>query len=133
MLKYQYCEEAVLSSPDANSVGHYPIPTSSSYAEELASFQLMASENPEVTDDDDEPSVELRGIMNWATGEVSTLNPRMQREVCSFIRNQGVFIARYKRPYEEDMGRTRSADSQMMRKAQVVLLMRPQNQSHRSI
>ncbi|KAK9481619.1 hypothetical protein V1527DRAFT_479075 [Lipomyces starkeyi] len=77
----------------------------------------MASENPEITESDDEPLRELREIMNWATGDASRSNPRMQRDVCSFVRDQEGFIVRYKRPYEEAMGWTRSADGQTMREA----------------
>ncbi|KAK9327192.1 hypothetical protein V1520DRAFT_349468 [Lipomyces starkeyi] len=99
-----------------NSVGDGPVVTSSSYAEELTSFELMASENPEITESDDASSRELREIINWATGDASRSNPRMER-VRSFVRRQEGFIARYKRPYEEAMGRTRSADGQTMREA----------------
>ncbi|KAK9429395.1 hypothetical protein V1505DRAFT_394253 [Lipomyces doorenjongii] len=55
-----------------------------------------ASENPEITEIDDKPPTELREIMNWATG--------------SFVRNPEGFIARYKRPYGESMGRTPADD-----------------------
>ncbi|KAK9352992.1 hypothetical protein V1523DRAFT_412300 [Lipomyces doorenjongii] len=41
----------------------------------------------------------------------------MQRDVSSFVKDPEGFIARYKRPYEEAMGRTRSADDQTMREA----------------
>ncbi|KAK9347864.1 hypothetical protein V1522DRAFT_450098 [Lipomyces starkeyi] len=115
-----------------NSAGDGPVVTPSSYAEELASFEFMASENPEITESDDEPSRELREIMKWATGDASRSNPRMQRDVCNFVRNQEGFIARYKRSYEEAMGRTRSADGQTIREAAgSYYFMRPQNQSHR--
>ncbi|KAJ8100843.1 hypothetical protein POJ06DRAFT_249634 [Lipomyces tetrasporus] len=126
---------SVHSSPELiNSVVDGPGVTSSSYVEGLASFELMASENPEITESDDASSRELREIINWATGDASRSNPRMQRDVCSFVRNQDGFIARYKRPYEEAMGRTRSADGQTMREAaRSYYFMRPQNQSHRSI
>ncbi|KAK9350225.1 hypothetical protein V1523DRAFT_109466 [Lipomyces doorenjongii] len=78
--------------------------------------------------------MELRDIMNWVTGDASRSNPRMQRDVSSFVRDPEGFIARYKRPYEEAMGRTRSADDQTMREAaRSYYFMRPQNQCHRSI
>ncbi|KAK9483368.1 hypothetical protein V1527DRAFT_270861 [Lipomyces starkeyi] len=91
--------------------------TSSNYADELASFQLLPSENPEDNEENDKKAMELIGIMHWLTGEECKPNPRMQRDICSFIKNQESFIARFKRPYEEAMGSPRSAGSQTMRKA----------------
>ncbi|KAK9493602.1 hypothetical protein V1508DRAFT_77830 [Lipomyces doorenjongii] len=118
-----------------NSVGDddEPVVISSTYSEELGSFELMASENPEINETDDETSREVREIMNWATSDGSRSNPRMQRDVSSFIGNQENFVARYKRPYQEAMGSTRSADGQTMRDAaRSYYFMRPQNQWHRS-
>ncbi|KAK9248555.1 hypothetical protein V1506DRAFT_452585, partial [Lipomyces tetrasporus] len=110
-----------------------PVVISPSYTEELDSFELLPSENPEINEWDDEPLRELREIMNWATGDGSRSNPRMQRDVCSFVRDQEGFLSRYKRPYEEAIGSTRSADNQTMREAaRSYYFMRPQNQCHRS-
>ncbi|KAK9356266.1 hypothetical protein V1523DRAFT_423447 [Lipomyces doorenjongii] len=68
-----------------NSVGDddEPVVISSTYSEELGSFELMASENPEINETDDEISREVREIMNWATGDGSRSNPRMQRHLTS--------------------------------------------------
>ncbi|KAK9311057.1 hypothetical protein V1524DRAFT_109487 [Lipomyces starkeyi] len=61
--------------------------------------------------------MELLRIMHWVTGEECKSNPRMQRDVCSFIRNPESFLVKFKRPYEEAMGSARSAGSQTMRRA----------------
>ncbi|KAK9482913.1 hypothetical protein V1527DRAFT_521761 [Lipomyces starkeyi] len=116
-----------------NCVDSEQVAQSSTYMKELESLQLLPSEDPEATEQDDERSLELLRIMQWAAGE-SHSNQRMQRDLCGFIRNQDEFIARFKRPYEEAMGKTRSADSQTMRKAQKsYYYMRPQNHGHPSI
>ncbi|KAK9372677.1 uncharacterized protein V1513DRAFT_460383 [Lipomyces chichibuensis] len=87
---------------------------SSNYMEELKSLQLLPSEDPEAQEENDERL--------------------MQRDLGDFIRKQQEFIARYKRPYEEAMGRKRSADSQTMRKAQKsYYYMRPQNHGQGSV
>ncbi|KAK9361677.1 hypothetical protein V1504DRAFT_439304 [Lipomyces starkeyi] len=107
----------------SNYVDDDTMATSSNYAEELASLQLLPSENPEATEENGEQSMELLRIMHG-----------MQRDVCNFIRNPESFIARFKRPYEEAMGSARSASSQTMRKAaRSYFYMRPQNQSQRSV
>ncbi|KAK9483075.1 hypothetical protein V1527DRAFT_515298 [Lipomyces starkeyi] len=101
--------------------------------EELKSLQLLPSEDPVAKEENDERLWELLRIMQWAAGE-SHSNPRMQRDLGDFIRKQDEFIVRYKRPYEEAMGRTRSADSQTMRKAQKsYYYMRPQNHGQGSV
>ncbi|KAK9247045.1 hypothetical protein V1506DRAFT_533364, partial [Lipomyces tetrasporus] len=95
--------------------------------EELKSLQLLPSEHPEAKEEDDERLWELLRIIGWAAAE-SHSNPRMQRDLGDFIIKQDELIARYKRPYEVAMCRTRSADSQTMRKAQKsYYYMRPQN------
>ncbi|KAK9364546.1 hypothetical protein V1509DRAFT_650507 [Lipomyces kononenkoae] len=125
-------ESARSDSELINSFADDDEPILPSYAEELDSFALMASENPEINERDDESLRELREIMNWATGDGSRSNPRMQSDVCSFIRDQKGFVARYKRPYEEEKGSTRSGDGQTMRDAaRSYYFMRPQNLCHR--
>ncbi|KAK9372159.1 uncharacterized protein V1513DRAFT_385343, partial [Lipomyces chichibuensis] len=94
-----------------------PVVQSSNYMEELKSLQLLPSGDPEAQEENDERLWELLRIMQLAAGE-SHSNQRMQCDLGGFIREQEEFIARYKRPYEEAMGRKRSADSQTMRKAQ---------------
>ncbi|KAK9377575.1 uncharacterized protein V1513DRAFT_7, partial [Lipomyces chichibuensis] len=81
------------------------------YAEELASLELLPSEHPEAAEENDEESMELLRILHWATGEQCESNPRMQRDICRFISNQVTFIARFKRPYEEAMGTARQHPS----------------------
>ncbi|KAK9243953.1 hypothetical protein V1506DRAFT_555028 [Lipomyces tetrasporus] len=103
------------------------------YAEELESFQLLPSENPEAVEDNDEESTELLGIMRWAVGDQCASNPRMRRDICCFIPNPASFIAHFKRPYEEALGRTRSEVSHTMRKApKTYYYMRPQKQHNPS-
>ncbi|KAK9427514.1 hypothetical protein V1505DRAFT_358708 [Lipomyces doorenjongii] len=64
----------------------------------------LPSEDPEAKEEDDERSLDLLRIMQWAAGE-SHSNQRMQRDLCGFIRSQDEFIARFKRPYEEPWAR----------------------------
>ncbi|KAK9246506.1 hypothetical protein V1506DRAFT_574143 [Lipomyces tetrasporus] len=117
----------------SNCVDSMPAVQSSDYLGELESLQLLPSEYPEAKEENDERLLELLQIMQWAAGE-SHSNPRMQQDLCSFIRNQDEFIARYKRSYEAAMGRARSADGQTMRKAQKsYYYMRPQNHGQRSV
>ncbi|KAK9489009.1 hypothetical protein V1508DRAFT_362629, partial [Lipomyces doorenjongii] len=117
----------------SNCVDSEQVAQSSNYMKELESLELMPSEDPEAKEEDDERSLELLRIMQWAAGE-SHSNQRMQRDLCGFIRSQDEFIARFKRHYEEAMGKARSADSQTMRKAQKsYYYMRPQNHGQRSI
>ncbi|KAK9368837.1 hypothetical protein V1509DRAFT_609237 [Lipomyces kononenkoae] len=116
-------ENARSDSELINSFADDDEPILPSYAEELDSFALLASENPEINERDNQLLRELREIMNWATGDGSRSNPRMQSDVCSFIR----------RPYEEEMGWTRAGDGQTMRDAaRSYYFMRLQNQCHRS-
>ncbi|KAK9347858.1 hypothetical protein V1522DRAFT_419843 [Lipomyces starkeyi] len=99
------------------------------YAEELESFQLLPSENPETAEDNDEESMELLRILHWASGEQCASNPRMQRDICRFITNPASFIAHFKRPYEEALGSSRSELNHTMRKApKTYYYMRPQNE-----
>ncbi|KAK9341844.1 hypothetical protein V1522DRAFT_433108 [Lipomyces starkeyi] len=103
------------------------------YAEELESFQLLPSEYPETVEEDDEESMELLGILRWAVGDQCASNPRMQRDICRFIPNAGSFIAHFKRPYEEALGRSQSEVNHTMRKAPTTYYyMRPQNQHNPS-
>ncbi|ODQ68719.1 hypothetical protein LIPSTDRAFT_7498 [Lipomyces starkeyi NRRL Y-11557] len=59
----------------------------SGYAQELASFELSLSENPEVTEDNDEESLGLLRIVHWLTGDQCENNPTMQRDIRGSIRN----------------------------------------------
>jgi hypothetical protein len=116
----------------SNCFDSAPVVQSSNYMEELKSLQLLPSEHPEAIEEDDERLWELLRIIGWAAAE-SHSNPRMQRDLGDFIIKQDELIARYKRPYEDAMGRTRSADSQTMRKAQKsYYYMRPQNHGQAS-
>ncbi|KAK9251276.1 hypothetical protein V1507DRAFT_499494 [Lipomyces tetrasporus] len=117
----------------SNCVDSMPVVQSSDYLGELKSLQLLPSEDPEAKEENDERLLQLLQVMQWAAGE-SHSNPRMQQDLCSFIRNQDEFIARYKRSYEAAMGRARSADGQTMTKAQKsYYYMRPQNHGQRSV
>ncbi|KAK9235976.1 hypothetical protein V1525DRAFT_420843 [Lipomyces kononenkoae] len=110
-----------------NSADSMPVVQSSDYLGELESLQLLPIEDPEANEKNDERLWEILRIMQWAAGE-SHSNPRMQQDLCSFIRNHDEFVARYKRSYEVAMGGARSADGQTMRKAQKsYYYMRPQN------
>ncbi|KAK9334358.1 hypothetical protein V1521DRAFT_375118 [Lipomyces starkeyi] len=100
------------------------------YAEELASLQLLPAEDPEGAEEDDEEAMEILRVMHWASGEQCKFNPRMQRNICSFIPNKKAFLAQFKRPYEEALGHSRSIADNTMRKApRTYFHMRPQNQS----
>ncbi|KAK9481453.1 hypothetical protein V1527DRAFT_493571 [Lipomyces starkeyi] len=100
----------------------------SAYAQELASFQLSLSENPEVREDNDEESLGLLRILHWATGDQCENNPRMQRDICRSIRSPEELIKKFKRPYEEALGSSRAMPGHTMRKApKSYYYMRPNN------
>ncbi|KAK9318646.1 hypothetical protein V1522DRAFT_401193 [Lipomyces starkeyi] len=60
----------------SNYVDDDTMATSSNYAEELATLQLLPSENPEATEENGEQSMELLRIMHGVTGEECKSNPR---------------------------------------------------------
>ncbi|KAK9334647.1 hypothetical protein LIPSTDRAFT_4684 [Lipomyces starkeyi NRRL Y-11557] len=79
-------------------------------------FRVLPSENPETVEENDEGSMEPLGILRWAFGDQCASNPRMQRDICRFIPNAGSFIAHFKRPYEEALGRSQSEVNHTMKK-----------------
>ncbi|KAK9344026.1 hypothetical protein V1522DRAFT_411618 [Lipomyces starkeyi] len=83
----------------------------SAKAKELASFQLSLSENPEVTEDNDEESL---GLLRFFIGQ---LNAIMQRDICGLIRNPQELKKKIKRSYEEALGSSRATQCHTMRKA----------------
>ncbi|KAK9341886.1 hypothetical protein V1522DRAFT_443070 [Lipomyces starkeyi] len=89
----------------------------SGYAQELASFELSLSENPEVTEDNDEESLGLLRIVHWLTGDQCENNPRMQRDIRGSIRNPQEIIQKFKRSYEEALGSSRATQGHTMRNA----------------
>ncbi|KAJ8098871.1 hypothetical protein POJ06DRAFT_296615 [Lipomyces tetrasporus] len=100
---------------------------------ELASLELLPTENTDCTEEDDEEAMELLKVLHWASGEQCKFNPRIQRDRCSFISNKKKFLAQFKRPYGEALGGSRSGADQTMRKApKPYFYMRPQNQSRLS-
>ncbi|KAK9319346.1 hypothetical protein V1517DRAFT_376569 [Lipomyces orientalis] len=115
---------AEVTNADDNGTGAEP-PT---YAEELESFQLLPSENPESVEENDEEFTELLPILGWTVG-ASVSNPRMQQDMRRFITTPASYIAHFKRPYEEALGQSRSEVNHTMRKApKTYYYMRPQNQ-----
>ncbi|KAK9481981.1 hypothetical protein V1527DRAFT_55643, partial [Lipomyces starkeyi] len=108
---------SVSSGPElSNYIEDDTMATSSNYSDELASFQLLPSENPEDNEENDEKR--QWSLLGSCTGLL--------------VKSES-FIARFKRPYEAAMGSARSAGSQTMRKAaKSYYFMRPQNQTQRS-
>ncbi|KAK9341988.1 hypothetical protein V1522DRAFT_425592, partial [Lipomyces starkeyi] len=104
---------------------------SNTYAEELASLELVPAENPEATEENDEQIREFMRVVHWATGPECESNPRMQRAFYRYFSNKAVsFLSEFKRPYEEAVGTSRSVSSNTMRKApKSYYYSRPQNQS----
>ncbi|KAK9496120.1 hypothetical protein V1508DRAFT_401417 [Lipomyces doorenjongii] len=89
----------------------------SAYAQELASFQLPLSENPE-----------LLRILHWATGGQFENNPRLQRDISRLIRNPQELIKQLKRSYEEALGSSRATQGHTMKNAlKAYYYMRPNN------
>ncbi|KAK9484847.1 hypothetical protein V1527DRAFT_468807 [Lipomyces starkeyi] len=77
--------------------------------------------------------MELLRVLHWASGEQCKFNPRMQRDICSFISTKKMFLAQFRRPYEEALGGSRSGADQTMRTVpKTYFYMRPQNQSRLS-
>ncbi|KAK9364466.1 hypothetical protein V1509DRAFT_650584 [Lipomyces kononenkoae] len=102
-----------------------------SYAEELASLELVSAENPEAAEENDEDIKEFLRVVHWASGPECESNPRMQRAFYRHFSNkEASFLSEFKRPYEEAVGTSRSGSSNTMRKApRSYYYSRPQNQS----
>ncbi|KAK9312702.1 hypothetical protein V1522DRAFT_56010 [Lipomyces starkeyi] len=63
---------------------------SNTYAEELASLELVPAENPEATEENDEQIREFKRVVHWATGPECESNPRMQRAFYAHFSNKAV-------------------------------------------
>ncbi|KAK9342972.1 hypothetical protein V1522DRAFT_447266 [Lipomyces starkeyi] len=77
----------------SNCVDYEPVVHSSNYLEKLESLQLLPSEDPEANEENDERSLELLRIMQWAAAYRVSLSKNATRSLLFYSKSGRVFRA----------------------------------------